>query len=189
MFIMTLTLLSPPAAEPLTLSELKDHLRVSDANEDALITSLLAAAVRSVEARGRLALMPQQWRLTLDRAPAETVILPLAPVTAVDVVTVIDAQGAAQTVAANLYETALGSPGRLRPAGPWPQPGPRLAGVMVDFTAGYATAGAVPDALKQAVKLLAAYFYETREAVGDTRIYGAPQSVDALIAPYREPKL
>ncbi len=186
---MSLTLLSPPAAEPVTLGEIKEHLRVTHNDEDALITGMAVAAVRAVEARGGLALMPQAWRLSLDTPPDETVLLPIAPVSAVDGVSVIDGNGVAQTIDANLYEAATGAPGRVRPAGPWPAPGVALDGVRIDFTAGYADAASVPEPLKQAVKLLAAYFFETREAAGDTRTYAVPQSVDALIAPYREVRL
>ena len=186
---MSLTLLSPPASEPVTLSELKQHLRVSEAHEDAAVTGFLVAAARAVEARGGLALMPQQWRLTLDAPPAETLHLPIAPVSAIDAVTVTDGEGAAQAVDASAYEFASGSPGRLRPAGPWPHPAPKIDGVAIDFTAGYADADAVPAPLKQAVKILAGYFYETREAAHESRIYTVPQSVDALIAPYREFRL
>ncbi len=186
---MSLTQISPPIAEPITLSELKDHLRITDANEDALINGALVAAVRAVEARGGLALLAQQWSLTLDTVPYETVILPLSPVASIDAVTVIDAAGAPQTLAPALYEGAPGSPGRLRRAGPWPNPGPRLDGVRIDFTAGYADAASTPEPLKQAVKVLAAHFYESREATSDERIFSVPQSVDALIAPYREVRL
>ncbi len=186
---MSLTLLSPPAAEPVTLSELKAHLRVTTSDEDALITGMLVAAVRAIEARASLALMPQQWRLTLDAAPEDTVFLPLSPVSALDAVAVIDGEGDAQTVADSLYDFVPGAGARIRPAGPWPIPVPRLGGVRIDFTAGYADADAVPEPLKQAVKNLAAYFFESREAAGETRVYSVPASVDALIAPYREARL
>ena len=186
---MSLTLLSPPAAEPITLNELKEHLRVTQTDEDALITGILVAAVRAIEARGRLALMTQQWRVTMDAPPDETLFLPISPVSAVDAVSVIDANGAPQSIDASLYEIALGAPGRVRGAGPWPAPGAALDGIRIDFTAGYADAASVPAPLKQAVKLLAAYFYEAREAAGEARLYTVPQSVDALIAPYRELRL
>ncbi len=186
---MSISQISPPSAEPITLSELKDHLRITDANEDALINGALVAAVRAIEARGSLALLTQQWRLTLDAVPDETVILPLSPMTSIDVVTVIDTAGAPQILAAALYETAPGSPGRLRPAGPWPNPGPRLNGVQIDFTVGYANAAATPEPLKQAVKILAAHFFQAREVAQEERLYSVPQSVDALIAPYREVRL
>ncbi|MBL4619633.1 MAG: hypothetical protein JKX88_05980, partial [Marinicaulis sp.] len=88
--------------------------------------------------------MVQQWRLTLDTTPSETITLPLAPVSAIDAVKVVNGQGAAINVATSAYEFASGSPGKLRPAAPWPQIGPRIGGVSIDFTAGYANAGAVP---------------------------------------------
>ncbi|PQA87239.1 head-tail connector protein [Hyphococcus luteus] len=186
---MSLTLLSPPAAEPVTLAELKAHLRVTSDDEDALVTGMLVAAVRAIEARGGLALMPQQWRLTLDAAPEETLFLPLSPVSAIDAVSVIDGDGDPRTVSPSLYDAVLGAGARIRPAGPWPLPVPKVGGVHVDFTAGYEDAGAVPAPLKQAVLTLAAFFFETREAAGETRIYAVPRSVDALIAPYKEARL
>ncbi|MHA7873527.1 MAG: head-tail connector protein [Hyphococcus sp.] len=186
---MSLTLLSPPAVDAVSLAEMKAHLRLTSADEDALVTAALMSAARAVEARGRLALTPQQWRLALDAVPAETVFLPLAPVASVDAVSVIDSAGAPQAVDASRYETALGAPGRVRPAAPWPAPGVAVDGVRIDFTAGYADAASVPAPLKQAVKLLAAHFFETREAAGAERIFNVPQTVDALIAPYREMRL
>ena len=186
---MSLTLLSPPAAEPITLSDLKDHLRVTQGDEDALITGVLVAAVRAVEARAGLALMSQQWRLTLDCVPAETLRLPIAPAAALDGATVTDAEGAPQAVDAALYEFSAGFPGRLRAVAPWPRPGVALDGVAIDFTAGFGSAAAVPEPLKQAVKLLAAHFFETRESAGEQRVYSVPRAVDALLAPYRELRL
>ncbi len=186
---MSLTLLSPPAAEPVTLADLKAHLRVTSDDEDALITGLAVAAVRALEARGGLALMPQQWRLALDAAPEETLFLPLSPVSAIDAVAVIDGAGDPQEVSPSLYDAVLGTGARLRPAGPWPLPAPKVGGVHIDFTAGYEDAEAVPAPLKQAVLTLAAFFFETREAAGETRIYAVPRSVDALIAPYKEARL
>ncbi|MBL4619634.1 MAG: phage gp6-like head-tail connector protein [Marinicaulis sp.] len=44
---MSLTLLSPPIAEPVTLQEMKDHLRVTTNDEDTLINGYLVAAVRA----------------------------------------------------------------------------------------------------------------------------------------------
>ncbi|MEM8772641.1 MAG: head-tail connector protein [Pseudomonadota bacterium] len=181
---MPLTLLSPAAAEPVTLSEMKNHLRLTDAAEDAVVASALAAATRSVEARGGLALMTQGWRLTLDARPEETLFLPIAPVTAIDAVTV---SGVA--VDPSAYEFAPGSPARFRPSRPWPAPQERIGGVTIDFSAGYASAGEAPPPLRQAVKLLAAHFFENREAATETRTFSVPATVDALIAPFREVRL
>lgn len=184
---MTLTLLAPPATEPVSLGALKDYLRVTHDDEDGVIGGMLNAAVRAIEVRAGLALSPQGWRLTLDAAPEETLFLPLAPCISVDAVSVTGPDGAASAVGPALYEFAPGAPGRLRRAAPWPPVGPRLDGVRIDFTAGYA--GDVPAPLLQAVKALAAHFYETRAAAGSARTFSVPQSVDALIAPYRQVRL
>ena len=186
---MTLTLLSPPAAEPVTLSDLKEHLRITHNDEDALIAAMLAAAVRTIEARGGLALLAQQWRLTLDAPPAETVLLPVSPCAGLDAVAVIGADGAPQSVGPHLYEFAPGAPGRFRSAGRWPACGPAIDGVRIDFTAGYDSPALIPGPLKQAVKMLAAHFHETRAAAREERFYAVPQSVDALVAPYRRVRL
>ena len=181
---MSLSLLSPAAAEPVTLDEVKLHLRVTGTAEDAFISGIVAAAVRAVEARGGLALMTQAWRLTLDAPPDETLVLPIAPVASVDRVTV-----SAATVDASAYEVASGSPGRLRVAAPWPAPANAIGDVSIEFTVGYANVDDVPAPLKQAVMMLAAHFYENRESAGEARVYTVPRSVDALIAPYREFRL
>ncbi len=181
---MSLTLIAPAAAEPVTLAELKEHIRVTDASEDAFIAGALAAAVRSIEARSGLALLTQGWRLALDAAPQETLLLPIAPVQSVDAVTV-----SAAPVDPSVYEAAPGSPGRLRVAAPWPAPARAIGDIAIDFTAGHATPADTPGPLKQAVLMLAAHFYENRESAGEARVYSVPRSVDALIAPYREFRL
>jgi uncharacterized phiE125 gp8 family phage protein len=181
---MSLTLLFPPAAEPVTLQDLKDHLRVDGDAEGGFIAAALASAVRAIEARSGLALMTQGWRLALDAPPEAPLIFPIAPVQSVDTLTV---SGAA--VSPSAYEFAPGSPGRLRVAAPWPAPANRIGDVVIDFTAGFGVAGDVPSPLIQAVKMLAAHFYENREAAGEARVYAVPRAVDALIAPWRELRL
>ena len=186
---MSLTLLSPPVGEPVTLDEAKAHLRVDASDDDTLIIACFVAATRAVEARGGIALLTQGWRLTLDQAPDETLSLPIDPVQAIDAVSVINSNGDGEIVDPSLYEFAPGAPGRLRRAAPWPQPASKLDGVTIDFTAGFGAAADVPAPLKQAVLILTAHFYEQREAASDDRLYTVPQTVDALIAPYREVRL
>jgi uncharacterized phiE125 gp8 family phage protein len=67
-----------------------------------------------------------------------------------------------------------------------PLPGRFSAGIELDIELGYgATAADVPDALRHAIRMLVAHWYENRglAAIGDAAT--APGGLSALIAPYR----
>lgn len=64
-----LLLVTPPAAEPVSLAEAKAHLRVDISDDDALINALIVAARRSVELITGQRLMAQTWQYFLDRYP------------------------------------------------------------------------------------------------------------------------
>lgn len=186
---MSLDLLTPPTAEPVSLAELKQHLRVEHADDDAAITDYGLAARRAVEARGQLALMMQQWRLTLDRAPAGILTLPRAPAFAIDTIVVVRRTGVLDPVDAELYDFEPGPQARLISRGNWPYSDRLVAGVRIEFTAGWATPADVPEELRLAVKMLAAHFYENREGAQPEKLFTAPQAVDALIAPWKQVRL
>jgi uncharacterized phiE125 gp8 family phage protein len=68
------------------------------------------------------------------------------------------------------------------------QPGRSAAGIELDVSAGYGAAAIdVPEPLRQAIRLLAAHWYENRGvvALGQTSAVTLPVSVPALLAPYR----
>lgn len=186
---MALSLLAPPGGEPVTIEEFKEHIRVDHNAEDVALAGFLTAARQAVEARGALALMAQQWRFTIDEVPQDIITLPIGPVLSVDAITIVDNQGVAQNLDADAYDVAIGALGRITPHAPgfapWPMPGVKIDGVRIDFTAGWASIALIPPALKQAIKLLAAHFYEAREAASPIRAQTIPGGVDALIAPYK----
>jgi uncharacterized phiE125 gp8 family phage protein len=186
--MMALTLLTPPAAEPVALADARAHLRLDATEEDALLGSLLTAARMAVEAAARYALLPQSWRLTLDDWPTQPVEIPLAPVLTLDAVRVATIGGSMLTIDPAFYEVdTTGTPPRLaaRRGQAWPMPATRLAGIAIDFTAGHAAAAEVPAPLKQAILLLAAHWFENREPVPLGAKAELPAMVAALIAPYR----
>lgn len=186
---MLLTLHTPPAEEPVPLADLKAHLRVAHDDEDALIAGLGAAARRAVEARAGIALMPQTYRLVLDDAPQGVLLLPRGPVFALLAVAVVNREGVAAPVDPSLYDFAPGLVATLASRGVFPRTELLAGGYRVDFSAGFAGAAAVPEELKLAVKMLAAHFYENREAAAPERVFAAPAAADALIAPYRRVRL
>jgi uncharacterized phiE125 gp8 family phage protein len=63
---MASIMLTGPAAEPLTLAEAKDFLRVTQDDDDSVVAALIASARILVEAQTRRALMTQQWRIVRD---------------------------------------------------------------------------------------------------------------------------
>src|SRR5437764_15038109 len=68
---MSSILLTPPAAEPLTLADAKAFLRVAHSDDDAVIAALIAGARSHVEAQTRRALITQTWRLVRDAWPRD----------------------------------------------------------------------------------------------------------------------
>lgn len=175
----TLTRLAPIDGEAiLPLTDCKAHLRVSHDSEDALIGSLRNAAIGHVERVSGVALASGQWRWALPRFTSR-IELPIGPVTAVDAVTYLDADGATQTYAdARLIE------GQVYPAsgGSWPA---AYDSVAVEFTAGLEGADEAPELLA-AVMLLLGHLYLHREATTADALKEVPLGVDALIGTYRK---
>ena len=187
---MTATLLTGPALEPVSLLDVKGHLRVDEDDDDALLTAAIAAARIHVESATRRVLIEQAWRIHLDRWPRKRVVrLPVAPLVSVDAIRIRDGEGGPTEVAAEDYEVDAASvPGRLVLAATAPTPaGRRANAIEIDVTAGYGpTTLDVPSPLRHAVMMLVAHWYEHRGAVGHDRAGDIPPlGYTALIAPYR----
>lgn len=198
---MAITTVTPPAVEPVALAEAKERLRVEHGDADALITELIVAARERVEALTGRALITRRVRETRDdwaeggrlAAHGGQFRLGIAPIGTVHHVKTYAADDAATTFdAVNYAVDAISIPARLalRGGGVWPTPGRRVAGIEIEYDAGYgADAGAVPHALREAVLLFVADAYETRTSV--ERLAGAepPRAVHALLAPFAPMRL
>lgn len=188
---MPLILNTPPATEPVSLAEAKAHLRVTHADDDAYITSLVVGARRAVEARTGLALIDQGWSQWLDRWPdCAAASLSLAPVSAItDIVTYGEDGTPATYDAAHYYLDAASKPGRavIRPGRLPPLAGRRVNGIEVRFTAGFgALPAAVPQDLKQALLLLVAHWFENR---GDGGAASLPLPAAEILSRHRIARL
>ncbi len=114
---MSLFLVTAPASEPVSLSELKLHLRVDSTAEDDLISGLNATARGWAEAFTHRAIPLQTWDWKLDSAPCSyELFLPKAPCVSVTSITYIDTNGDTQTVPTSVYDTDL-------PTGPYARAG------------------------------------------------------------------
>lgn len=185
---MTYALLVPPAAEALTLADVKAHLRLDGTEEDTALAQLIATAREHLERETGLCLIEQKLRLYLDRWPGDGVIqIARGPVQAIDAVTVYGADGTASHP--SLQDHLLD--GKMRPARLWlrdpPVPGRAMNGIEIDFTAGYGQAGTdVPDPLKRAMLTHIAMMFAHRGALSPEQQPGAvPDGYDRLVAPFR----
>lgn len=181
-----LVIVTPPAAEPVTSTEAKAHLRVDTTDDDTLITSLITAARTYAERVLRRALISQTWDLTLDEWPdGNAITIPLPPLQSVTSLKYTDDDGTVNTMSSSWYIVDTAStPGRLvlKDDYSWPSDDLREAmPIVVRFVAGYGAAGSsVPGTILTAIKLLIGHWYENREAQG-----GVPEAVDLLLWPDR----
>lgn len=185
---MTMTLVTPPAAEPVTLAEMKDYLRLSSTSEDDLISGLLASARETVERSTGTALITQTWRLYCDKWPASGLVrIARYPVAQIESVTAYDPEGDATVLAADdIFLDATTRPARLYLSATAVALRP-LNGLEIDFIAGFGDAGAdVPDGLKHAIKVLVAHWYEFRGAAGpQDQPLSFPPAFDRIVSNWR----
>ena len=140
-----LQLVTPPASEPVSLSDAKAWLRVDsdDTSQDAIIGYLITSARQRCERVSGLALLTQTWQLSLDRFPGgyagtlpgdpitaggdywrlgldsdpRVIRLPRPPLQSVSSVTYLDGTQTLQTLATSVYQVDANSePARLLPA-------------------------------------------------------------------------
>lgn len=173
------TLVTAPTEEPLTLAEAKAHLVISQDDDDALLSAYLSAARAAAESWMERAILTQTWRLQLA-AFAETISLPMAaplqndagatPSTA-PAVQYYDSAGDLQTLPTTYYLVdTTSTPGCLRraPNQVWPAvQSDRARPVLVTYVCGWTAPGAVPEVIKQGMRLwLAGAEADRTEAAG-----------------------
>lgn len=177
-----LSVVTPPAAEPVDLTRAKANLRVAHTADDALITGWITAARELTESHTGRRWVTQTLKLTLPEWPAADrpeIGLPVRPVSAVNAVRYYDVAGTLRTLDAAGWQTWLDHGPPLvapAPAAVWPTTQTdRLAAVEIEFVAGYGAAAAVPEGAKAAIQLCLAYWYENR---GDGRDpHATPESL------------
>lgn len=174
-----------PVVTPVSLGEAKAHCRITHSDEDALITDLIGAAVSMVEDYCGRSIMAQTWQLTLDGF-AERIILPRGPVSAISGFTYLDADGASTTVPATIYAEDLDADPQAivrEPRQSWPSPGDYVNPVTITYTAGYST---VPAAIKQAILMLVASWYQNRSTLlSGSSVAEMPLGTMALLQNHR----
>lgn len=197
----SLSLVSGPAEEPVTLAEVKQHCRVDYDDDDALLSTLISAATERVERELNRDLMQRTWDFVFDEFPCDAYddafLLPRNPVQSVTSITYTDEAGnTGQTVATSVYGVNVNDEPAvvyLQDEQDWPDVLDQRESVTVRFVTGYAGTGDspvsranVPNAIRIAIMMLVADMYQNRMAQV-TRSVGLDENpaVQALLRPYR----
>ncbi len=205
---MPIQLITPPAAEPVSLAEAKLHLRVDFDEDDALIQALISAARQAAEMLTQRQLVTARWRMVLDSfpgpslmgvpagqtftLPGHAILMPKSPLQSVVEISYLDMAGVSQVMPSAHYTVDKAcEPARITPVFGqiWPVALPQIGAVSVTFDAGYGSVADVPEGLKSWIKLRLGSLYAHREEVASMargRIDPLP-FVDGLLDPYKVP--
>ena len=185
------TITGEPGELPITLEEVKGHLKITVDAEDALLRSYLRAAFEWATESARRAITKRTYVVTRDAFPLSVWDLPLGRVQSITSVKYIDADGVLQTWTASPlpYEVDLAtdfSP-RLRPKGTesWPVTGDFLGAAQVTLVAGWDQVN-IPFTIRSAILLKVAELEQMR-APGDPEGEAIASAADTMLANWTLP--
>jgi uncharacterized phiE125 gp8 family phage protein len=183
-------LVDGPDVLPVLLEDVKRHLRVDGDDEDDLIEIYLRAAVTHLDgAEGWLgrAIVAQTWSQQFD-AFARSISIDLSPISEIDSVTYLDADGVVQTVAESDYALINGSTAspelRFDDGFSFPATQDQRPVLTVTFVGGYGDDSAAPEPIKVGIMMMVADMYQSRESKVDNGLMVNP-TVRMLLDPYR----
>jgi uncharacterized phiE125 gp8 family phage protein len=178
---MRVTLVTPPAVEPLTATEVKARLGYGSEVSDSLASSLITAARQQLDGWGGWlgrALITQTWKITLPgfyqgtkrhywfENPALIAVndcpitLPIPPLQSISSISYVDTAGVTQTLSSSAYRTLTDTFATIFPVygTNWPATRCQQDAVTITFVAGYGDAGsAVPEPIRSAIALQVAH--------------------------------
>lgn len=187
---LTPEIVTPPSAKPVTLEELKPHVVTDFGDDDQILQAYLDAATSHIDGwdgvLGR-ALLSQTVKQSFGKF-SRNMLLPYGRATQIVSVSYYDEANTVQTIdGAYLVQTGAGSVVALPSGMNFPRTYDRLDAVFVTYVAGWGTPELLPPSIKQAISLLAAHWYQNREAavlVSGNGFDQIPFGVKDMLAPY-----
>jgi len=169
-----------PAIEPLSLTEVKNYIKVEHDSDNSLIESLIASARIICELMTGVNLINRNYSMYIDSWADRELYLPMAPVQSISAVKVYGEAGTSSDFSVssfyldnkNLFKPRI----VLNSGAVTPIPTRDANGIEICITSGFGAASSdIPELLKQGMLQLIAYMYENR---GDslnnaTRLSGA----------------
>lgn len=195
-----LKLVSESTVEPVSVADLKVHLRIDSTDstsEDTLMASYLTAARKQAENLTKRSLVVTTWQLIMDDFAHSTAVVslprpPLSTVSTNITITYIKdtTAGNTTTVDSTVFNIDANSePGEIYPVfdGEWPDDvRDERNAVTVQYVSGYSTAATeAPEEIKTWIKMRAGQMYEYREPLIDIGVNELPRDfVNGLLDPY-----
>jgi len=196
---MRLTITTAPDVEPVTLTEVKKHLRLATTtaeataytSEDDLLNRLITVARIQAEQETGRAFITQTKTMYLDKWPADTFIrLPYPPLQSAVVTYRLEDDDDYDETLSTVDTDTVSEPGRivLQPNESWPS-GTLYTDkpIKIEFDCGYGDeADDVPEGIKSAILLKISDLYENRgEVVMGVSVSKIADAVDSLLRQYR----
>lgn len=141
----------------------------SNTTGDPLLNVFISAARQHAETLLKRYLITQTVDLYLDSFPEWEIKLP--PLQQVTAITYVDQDGVTQTIDSADYvvdaTSTASTPSRITPAygKTWPTPRDQINAVKIRFVAGYGSASAVPQCVKNWILMRVKTLYEARDEV------------------------
>lgn len=168
-----LSIVTPPAIEPVTLDQALSHCSANSGIQDDDFRDWIRAAREEAERFQRRAFIEQTLQLSFDNYPVFPIYLPRPPVTEVTSVKMYDIEDTETVVSVSDFLIDYNtSPARMTFAygNVWPDVSLRdLNAIQIQYTAGYGdSTDDVPRYVKKAILFYVAYMYENRAAEVET---------------------
>ncbi len=173
-----------PASYPVTLPQAKDATDVTDHDDDDKLDLLIAAATEAVEVMTGKQIVTQTWSRTSPCA-VDRIEIERAPLIAVTALDYFDRDNAAQTLTLTdffTYKDADRSFFEPKPNTQWPDFYDRQDALKITFTVGFST---VPPALKNAILMLVAHWFDAPRAASEKPMREIPLGVSEMVQLHR----
>jgi len=198
-----ITIITPPATEPVALAEAKAWAKIDVSDDDTLVTNLIAAAREAAELYMKRSIITQTRKLTadagtsgfMDALPAgiydlpvsvltgslpRSIELPYSPLQSVTSIVTYSTAGTATIFSSSAYYVDTASSRvTLNDGQLWPSDLRDRKSMEITFVAGYGTASDVPMAIKTAIMIHVQSMYDARI------VCDMPKQCETLLQRYR----
>jgi uncharacterized phiE125 gp8 family phage protein len=170
-----------PDFEPVSLGQLRDHIRLDDNADDAAVLGFGVTARESIEKALGFPVLSTTVTGSSEGWPDARLIID-APVTSIDTVTYTAVGGVETDWTGWVARTSQGGVTALRPATgqSWPELGDDPI-ITVTAKAGFVQ---VPESIVTAICMLAAYLNANRDGIGQDAMNRLPRPILSLVRPY-----